>query len=290
LLLNLREYHRPALTAGSGAAGLHAALDLLARPTIRTRILAGADSIVGSADPSVEAVVDLQGLALDDLTWDSAARTLHIGALVTRAVLAGSESALALANGVVAEGAADWSGSVQRRRATIGGALAVCASNDPLILALLVCGSSIQVISLAGECTYALADYLAERPSILASPAIITAIQVPEPGVAGAAVCSVRRTPADAPIVSVAALVRVRSGVIAHLSLGLAGLHEGPILVPIAAPETGHLRAEDIRQASERVAACTSNTDDYRGSASYRRDVARILCERALIQAAERAA
>ena len=56
MLLNLREYHRP-----GDEEGVAQALKLLSRPGIRTVLLAGGDALVGAADPTVEAVVDLTG-------------------------------------------------------------------------------------------------------------------------------------------------------------------------------------------------------------------------------------
>ena len=105
-------------------------------------LLAGGDALVGAADPTVEAVVDLQALAaLDFISADVDTRVLRVGAMTTRTALAQyleRETDLSQYR-VVAEGARRWGGSVQRNRATVGGALAMAASNDPLIVALLAC-------------------------------------------------------------------------------------------------------------------------------------------------------
>ena len=86
MLLNLREYQRPA--AGSGGAeqreALERALVLLARHETRTVPLAGGDNLVASADRSIEAVVDLQGLGLDSILLEPAGEgyarfTAHVG-------------------------------------------------------------------------------------------------------------------------------------------------------------------------------------------------------------------
>ena len=66
MLLNLREYHRPA-EAGE-QDGLAHALDLLARPQVHTVPLAGGDCLNGSGDPTIEAVVDLQALGLTEIS------------------------------------------------------------------------------------------------------------------------------------------------------------------------------------------------------------------------------
>ena len=94
MLLNLREYHRPAADGGHG--GLTRALELLARPAIRTVALAGGDMLIGSGDQTIEAVVDLQGLEdLYGLDTDPNAGALQAGAMMTRAELVGAGLALA---------------------------------------------------------------------------------------------------------------------------------------------------------------------------------------------------
>ena len=142
-LLNLREYHRPA-EAGE-QDGLAQALELLARPQIHTVPLAGGDSLNGSGDPTIEAVVDLQALGLTEISLAPNLGALSAQAMVTRAQLAelkaptatGSHAPKASPLGIIAAGARRWGGNVQRNRATLGGALATAASDDPLVVALL---------------------------------------------------------------------------------------------------------------------------------------------------------
>ena len=75
MLLNLREYHRPA-EAGE-QDGLAQALDLLARPQIRTVPLAGGNGLIASGDPTIEAVVDLQALGLTEISLDPEVRRIE---------------------------------------------------------------------------------------------------------------------------------------------------------------------------------------------------------------------
>ena len=89
MLLNLRQYFRP--SDDGPEDGLAQALELLARPDVRTVPLAGGDTLVGSSDPSVEAVVDLQALGLNELSLDPNLGALSAKAMVTRARLAALE-------------------------------------------------------------------------------------------------------------------------------------------------------------------------------------------------------
>ena len=109
MLLNLREYQRPGegAPAGHQRERLEQALALLARPHVRSVALAGGNSLLGSTDSNVQAVVDLQGLGLDDLATEN--DHLRIGAMVTRAA-PGRSLQRARA------GQLQWPGAVARRR------------------------------------------------------------------------------------------------------------------------------------------------------------------------------
>ena len=128
----------------------------LARPDIRTAPLAGGDTLIGSGDDAVEAVVDLQSLGLDDFSLDPSLGVLSAKALVTRARLADLDQVdlnrPAPSTGVRSPmppktrrcasswpGARRWGGNVQRNRATLGGALVAAAANDPLVVWSLAC-------------------------------------------------------------------------------------------------------------------------------------------------------
>ena len=285
MLLNLREVHRPGSDAG--ADGVDAALRLLARKGIRTVPVAGGDWLLGSADSTVEAVVDLQGLGLDALAYDDADRELRIGAMSSRAQLAGWEPATRLGCGLLAEAARNWRGSLQRNRDTVGGAVAVAAPEDPLVAALLVLGAEARVRSLAGETRYPLQSLIGNRRDILASPALILELIVPvPPGRFGAAMAQVGRTPADRPIVLAAAAMRAESGICLDARLALCGVGAEPVLAAAAERLNGQrVDAGAIAGVASAAASALEPAGDERGSAAYRRAMAEVLARRALAQA-----
>ncbi len=291
MLLSLREYHRPADEGTTG--GLERALELLSRPDIHTVLLAGGTALLASADPAVEAVVDLQGLGLDIITEMGRPHgRLHIGALVTRAALAESEPARTRHGGILATGACDWGGSVQRNRATVGGALVLAESNDPLVLALLVCDALVDLYGRHGTRVVPIADFLAHRGSWLAEPALITGVTVPFPaGTAGCALVDVARTPSDAPIVAAAAALSQANGRCAAARLALGGVADAPARLPeVEAMLAGQTLTEELVSAAAALAAdLVSPAGDFRGSAEYRKAMAGVLAERALRQAWEAA-
>ena len=290
MLLNLREYHRP--QGGPDRSGLDRALALLARPAVRTVPLAGGDTLVGSADPSVQAVVDLQDLGLGAIGHDPEIPAWRIGAMATRAALAADERLQKLAGGVLSESARRWSGSAQRNRATVGGAIVTAAANDPLVAALLACDAAVVLYSRDGPSTLPLADFLPRRKALLAAPALVTGILAPEPPASsGAAMEIVARTPADAPIVVAVAALTMRGAHFAAARLALGGVAE----LPLPLPEAGEMlvgrevTTDLIADVAARASARLSPTGDYRGSAAYRQAMARVLAERALREAWRRA-
>ncbi len=294
MLLNLREYHRPA----AEGRGLGDALALLARPGIRTVVLAGGDTLLAAADPTIEAVVDLQGLGLDQLTFDHERGLLHIGALVTRARLAAGEGAsyaglTSPLRGFLGQCAQRWSGSVQRNRATVGGAAVVAADNDPLPAALLACDAEVILATQAGEQVMSYAEFLDRRAALLAAPAIVTGLRVPVTDAAtGYALETVARTPSDAPIVlAVAALtfgaLSAHDGRCTAARLALGGVAPNPLRVPaVEAALTGQSLTPDlIADAAAQLAPLVHPAGDFRGSGEYRREMAVVLARRALTQA-----
>jgi CO/xanthine dehydrogenase FAD-binding subunit len=286
-LLNLHEYHRPA-RRGEGIA---AALDLLARPGIRTAVIAGGDTLLASGDPAIEAVVDLQGLGLDRITAPHKDGLLQIGALVTRAALAawgaGSESGSLI--GLLAAAAHRWGGSVQRNRATVGGAVATAAADDPLVAALLACDAEVVLAERGGERMLPIADFLPRRAAILAAPAIITGLRVPAAALAVAhGFETVARTPADAPIVLAVAGLTVEQGRSTRGRLVIGGAAAAPMRIVEAEAllEGTPLSEEAMAAAAERAAAAVEPAGDFRGSAEYRRAMVKVLAQRALASAA----
>ena len=144
-------------------------------------LLAGGDALVGAADPTVEAVVDLQALAaLDFISADVDARVLRVGAMTTRTALAQhlERETDSSQYRVIAEGARRWGGSVQRNRATVGGAIATATSDDPLVVALLACNAQVMLVTRPGPRSLSLAEFLPARAALLAEPTLIAEVSV----------------------------------------------------------------------------------------------------------------
>jgi len=260
-------------------------LALLARATVRTVPLAGGGSLVGSADPVIEAVVDLQGLGLDGIGLSDG--VLRLGAMATRAALAQDENAARIYDGLIGRAARLSGGSVQRNRATLGGALAVAATEDPLVAALLVSDALVVLYARDGYREVALADFLPRRAGLLAAPALIVEIMVPVPAAGAGGLAAVARTPADTPIVLAAAALEVEGGRCESARLALGGVAPTAVRLPeVEAMLAGQpLSGELIGSAAARAGDRLDPPGDFRGSPEYRRAMACVLSERALVEA-----
>lgn len=290
MLLNLREYHRP--TDEDGAEDLAHVLELLARTEVHTVPLAGGDTLLASSDSAIEAVVDLQGLNLDWWDTDLNAGALQAGAMATRAdlaALATPGSARDCPLGIIADGARRWSGSAQRNRATLGGALATAASNDPLVVALLVCDTCLMVYTRTDCRWLSLAEFLLRRKPLLAEPALIAEINVPLPPEAtmGYALADVARTPADTPIVVAAAAIAQQDGRCTAARLALGGIGAAPVRLPeVEALLEGQVLTSGLFiEAGRRAIELIQPAGDFRGSVEYRKAMAGALSARALREA-----
>jgi carbon-monoxide dehydrogenase medium subunit len=280
MLLNLREYHRPALAADPPAA-LQQALHLLARPNIRTVPLAGGSHLLASGDMTIEAVVDLQGLGLDAIHYDEQTGVLSIGAMTTRTALAEDPHAQRLCSGLLSRAAGRWSGNVQRNRATAGGAVVVADPVDPLYLALLAADAIIVIVERAGIRRAPLSGM--SRP-----PGLISGIELSlSPGLRGG-LAEVGRTPSDAPIVAACAVLEVANGKCTRAGLALGGLAGGALASPEAAQTlVGRpMTREAIARAAAQAVQGIVPQADYKGSSEYRRAMGEALARRALAQAA----
>ena len=282
MLLNLRQYARPA--DDDTQDGLAAALQLLSRPDVRTVPLAGGDSLIGSGDPAIEAVVDLQALGLTEISLDPKLGALSAQAMVTRAQLAelkasaasaGAHASKASPLGIIAAGARRWGGNVQRNRATLGGALATAASDDPLVVALLVSDARVLLCSNTGYQTVPLVEFIPDRAALLAAPALITDVVVPLPPgrLTGYALADVARTPADAPIVVAGAMICVAYGRCTHVRLALGGVGPHPVCLPDveALLVDQLLTLEVIAAAAARAAELVHPTGDFAAAPSIAR-------------------
>ena len=224
-------------------ASIGDAIALLADPA---RIAyAGGTTIHHTTGGDPVEVVDLQ--ALDLATIHVHHGSVRVGATTTLQTLV-DHDALPSA---VRDGARAELPSTLRSLATIGGTIGAARSDSLLLAALLVHDAEVEFAD--GRVT-ALPDVLAPDSG---GNSLIVSVEFADDG--STATASTGRTPADTPIV--AASARVGHG---GLRLALCGVADVPVLVDPA------------------EVASLDPPSDFRGSSSYRRELAVVLAHRAI--------
>jgi CO/xanthine dehydrogenase FAD-binding subunit len=258
MLPKLKQYHRPETP--------EAALALLRQDGAVP--LAGGTTVLAAPDERVEQVVDLQAL-----TWREIAVAdgwLRLGSLVTLAEIESSAVVAGPASDLLRQAAHRAGPNTFRNAATVGGLIASRPAVSDLLAVLLVLGAELELAG-AETATCPLEAYPSSP-----LPGLIAAVRVPWPLAGAGALEAVGRTPADAPIVHVAAWagpagVRVAAGGV------------GPRVLRLAAAEAALAAAPDVLAAA--VGATMSSVDpvgDFRGTAEYRRAMVGVLLRRAL--------
>ena len=288
---NFSEFHKPSTLAEAS--------DLLMRKDPKTAVLSGGTLLIGEATREIEAVVDIAGLGLDKITV--LGNLIRIGAMVTLQSLVedplfgqhGSHAGLSLI-GTAAHAAAALS---VRNSATIGGTLAIADCVSPLVTALLACNAEVVIYGLrpinSSRDTdvfqvLPLSGFLSYGRSLLAQGALITEIRVARPSDdTRSAFERIGRTPRDYPIVCVAAQYAIKAGIVGNMRLAVGGAGATP--VRLTRFEFGVEKKYLNEFIDAELTAATdllTPTENFLGSADYRRAMARVLARRAVMSIA----
>ena len=261
-LRELTEYHKPAT--------LEEALKLLRRTRIKTVPLAGGTSLVAEAAHDIQAVVDLNALALSFIKT-SEVSGLEIGAATKLQAIVDQADAQAYAAGVLVKAILDSAARNLREAASLAGSIVAAPGNSPLFTALLALDAHliVRIARRKREEEIAL-PYWTPQPRSL----ILRVTLPPLPDNTHAAYEKVARTPADQPIVCVAARATIDQGQLHDIRLALGGVNEKPIVIPQPAGSI-----EDLTQLA--TSAITPH-DDYLATADYRREMIGVLVKRVL--------
>jgi probable selenate reductase FAD-binding subunit len=279
MLLNITDYYRP--------GSVDEAINLLRRgPGVVA--LGGGTRLLASGQRDVQAVVDLRELSLAYVRAQSAA--LCIGATTTLQQLIDHPDIQTFASGVLAETARAAAGRNVRNAATVGGAVASGGGDDPLLTALLALDARLTVYAPEAR-QIPLSGFLAYRARLLNDGALITEISLPLLiGPLGAAYVAVGRTPRDTPIVCAVARMELAQGIAGNVRLALGGVGVTPVRAATVEQvlERKEWTEARIAEAAEKAAHGLTPPDDFRGSAEYRRAMARVLARRVLAEAGVR--
>lgn len=275
-------------------ANLAEAVERLRRGGPGAKVLAGGQSLVPMmnlrlVEPSV--VVDINDLPLAGLRREDGA--LVLGALTRHHTLEESQEVRALCP-LLSE-AAGLIGNVRvRSLGTLGGSLAHADPAAELPMACLALEAELVLEGPEGRRTLRAEEFFQGYLHTALGPAeLVTDVRVPVRGPGeGWAVEELALRHGDFALVAAAARVRVdRDGRVAHACLALGGV--GPTPVRIRESEdllVGQVANPERVAAAARVAAEKVRPEsDVHASAGYRRHLARVLSQRALARALDRA-
>jgi aerobic carbon-monoxide dehydrogenase medium subunit len=265
---------------------LDEALRALADGGEDAKLIAGGHSLLPLmklrlAAPSL--LVDLR--RVPDLSGISSNGGITIGAMTTHTAIANDDSL-----GLIAEVSSTIADPQVRNRGTLGGSLAHGdpASDQPAIL--LAYEGSVTVRGASGERTIAAADLFEDYlTTAVGDDEVLTSINYPALDGYGFGYQKFNRRKEDWAMVAVSALVKKASdGSCEDVRIGLTHMSNVPLRATAAeeALRGGALDAAAIAAAAELAAEGTSPPGDLNASPDYKRHLARVLCRRALEEAA----
>ena len=275
-------YYRP--------RSLEEALEILAQRPGEARPVAGGTDVLVKAKDGAEsraalfdltAVPELRGIAeRGDHLWIGAGSThteMMGSALVARHV-----PALPAACGVVG-------GPQIRNRGTLGGNLANASPAADTVPPLYAADALVETVSVSSRRDVPVAEFFTgPRESVLAPDELITAVKVPlRPGVRGAFLRLGQRQAQAISKVSVAVAMTFRDGRPDWVRVALGSV--APTVIRATETEKALLRGghEGLRRAKEAVKEEVKPIDDLRSTREYRREMAAVLLERAVLKVAE---
>lgn len=273
MLRNVKNYQRPTTVADAVS---------LVQSNPNGVYLGGGAWIVAQGNPQLETVVDLQDVGIGRI--EGTLDDVRIGAMASLQALIDHHDAGKFADGLLATAAGYTQSRNLREQGTLGGTLIVAGPADPLTTALLVLDVNILYADPTVH-TAPFASFVAYRDRLVKTRVLLTEVRVKRPPARSAAVFEVvGRTPKDKPIVCVAAHIAVEEGLAATVRVAVGGADAAPIRLH----KTEHLlkgqllSLEKIEAALEPALAELHPEGDFRGSAEYRLEMARVLSRRAL--------
>jgi len=254
------------------------------------RVIAGGTDLILELERGVrkglDTLVDVTRIPnLDQITLDED-DVIHIGPLVTHNACVNSKllrkKAYPLAR-------ASWEvGAPQiRNRGTIAGNLITASPANDTISPLMALGASVTLISIRGERTVALKDfYLGVRKTVMQPDEMLAEISFPalKKSQRGTFMKLALRRAQAISIVNATIILDLKADTVQSASITLGAVT--PVIAHAEAAEKflakKKLNKKNIAQAAELAMQAAHPIDDVRGSASYRREMVRVITQRGL--------
>lgn len=277
------DYHAP--------GSLGEALELLSRLGSGAKVLAGGTDVLhkmktGRLAP--EALVSLKRLEELQGIRHEPGRGVIIGALTTQNEIVDS-TVLQDRYLSVSQAAHKMASHQIRNLGTVGGNIVNGVPSADLPPILIALEASIRLVSVEGERTLPLEDFFTgAAQTVIADDEILTEIVIPDGEWTGSTYLKfgLRRSGALA-VAGSAVAVRMHDGTIQEARIALASCAPTVIRAPAAEEylRGKQVSREVLEEAGLRAEADSRPRDSIRGSAEYRRNLARVLTKRALRKA-----
>jgi carbon-monoxide dehydrogenase medium subunit len=284
------EYHAP--TSLPEAIGL---LGKLGQAGEEAKILSGGQSLLPLLKLRFARPVHLIDInripGLDYLKEEGG--VLRIGALVREAALESSPVVRAK-YAILIDTAAVIADPIVRNQATVCGNLAHGDPANDHPATMLAIGAEVVATGPKGARTIPVKQFFtAVFTTALEADEVLTEIRIPAPPPgSGGAYVKLERKVGDFATAGAAAFLVIGGGVIEAAGIGLTNLGPTPIKATDAEQFLKGKKpdAATFAEAAKRAAAATAPNPDRRGSVEYKQNMARVLTQRALTRAAQRAA
>jgi carbon-monoxide dehydrogenase medium subunit len=272
------------------AASIDEVLRVLADRGSRARIIAGGTDLILELErgsrTGIDTLIDVTRIpGIDTITRDEDG-IIHLGAIVTHNDCAASkllqDHAYPLARAAWEVGAPQI-----RNRATVAGNLITASPANDTITPLMALGASVELRSLNGSRKIPLAKfYTGVRKNIMRPDEMLVDISFPETQTnqRGTFIKLALRRAQAISIVNVALILTLNDQQIESASITLGAV--APTIIHARSAEEflegKELNADTIDRAAELAMNDSKPIDDLRGSAAYRREMARVITRRGL--------
>ena len=265
---------------------LDEAIAMLERNGDEAKLLAGGHSLIPLmklrlAAPAllidIRKVPGLHGIQRENGSW-------RIGSMVEHAVLEHTPQL-----GIASRVAATIADPQVRNRGTIGGSLAHGDPASDLPGMLLACDGSVTLQGPSGQRTVDAGELFRDYMETAIGPdEVLTEVRVPAMDGWGFGYQKFTRRSEDWAMVAVTALVKQTGDVCEDVRVAMTNMGSTPLRASAVeeALRGGSLNAESIAAAAGNAAEGTDPPADLNASADYKRHLARVLCARALKEAA----
>ncbi len=256
------------------------------------KVLAGGQSLIPLlrlrlAAPSL--LVDLGGIAdLRGVREDGDA--LVIGAMTTHATVL-RDPLIGRYAPLLAQATATVADRQVRHLGTFGGSLSHADPAGDLPAVALAMDASMEIAGPSGRRTVAAADFFVDYLTSALEPGeVLVAVRVPKREGWTSHYEKFNRVAQAWAMVGVAAMVRRDNGTIAEARVGLSNMGATPVRAAAVESALRGATPEAVAGAAAAAAEGTSPPDDLSASAGYRRHLATVLTERAVLACLEGAA